>query len=743
MAKTFIGELILRFKDESAGGAKKSAADITASIGKIEAATKRMNEMPWGGKFTQQIEKLGASSKQIDRLRSSWDKLYADMQSKNLSKALQKSEMGNWKNATLQHFIQQQKAMRDELDKTEKKARGWRNNMNSMLKVGVATVGAGAGTYLGGLAARGGITASAEWEREKFRQQNANIPAPERETIIAGSEKLGSQYQSVSITDIAEMARGARAMMGSTERAMQIMPDVVKGYVALQTSKGPEAAISEMRMFLKGADNAGVNVNGPDGITGVSKLLEAWIRASQIEGNDLNMGDFLSMAKHGKTAIPGLSDRFLATSPAFVQDVGPSTFCVMLQQAFRAFVLGLKGAAGKAQVGAQQDLGIRTEGTDAEPIGHLIQKDLFTRDPYQWVKEVLIPQMEKQKIDTNDPGQVAQALSKLGNSSATDLLIRMVTQRQQIDRNIGMYDNAVGPQAATDAASKDPFVAYQGFIASLQNLAAALGEVAMPRAVAAMNGITSMINSLQQAFRDGSPLGKMAIAGGAAAGGFGIWKILSGVYALATAGPALTAAAASLEAAAISLGGGGVAGAATRGKGRGVGRWIGSMMEIGGLLGRSGPAAIVATLGAMQTSSAPPITPAQTKHITMQRYIDERNRRWRNEQRGPDPDINAQLAGQRAASGGANPLQAAVDHATSVGGEMKAALSITAKPIVDTSNLDGAIEKAERFNALMGVSASLARQAASNLSLPSSGGSVSRQMNRSFADIGTGFGNGD
>jgi hypothetical protein len=193
----------------------------------------------------------------------------------------------------------------------------------------------------------------------------------------------------------------------------------------------------------------------------------------------------------------------------------------------------------------------------------------------------------------------------------------------------------------------------------------------------------------------------------------------------------LNAAAVSLEAAAGSIvaanGGGAVGAAAGAAKGRG---WLGAF---GSLLGASGT---VLGLGAVQSGSSVPLTLAQTQHLIIQRYIDERNRRWRNEQRGSGGNVDAIMGGQRAASDGGNPLQAAVDHATAVGGQLKTALSVKAAPQVDTSSIDAAIVKAHELARVLGVAASAARQSASDVSLPPIGSSVSRDMNRSFADHG-------
>jgi hypothetical protein len=78
--------------------------------------------------------------------------------------------------------------------------------------------------YGGGNAVRGGFNASAEYQREIFRQENASIPKVEQLKIAAEADRLTSLYPSAGITDVMEMARQARNMIGTTDRGSAILP---------------------------------------------------------------------------------------------------------------------------------------------------------------------------------------------------------------------------------------------------------------------------------------------------------------------------------------------------------------------------------------------------------------------------------------------------------------------------------------------------------------------------------------
>lgn len=712
MARTFIGELILRLRDDSSGKAKQAAAQISGAMKNIEDSARRLNAAPWGGKFQQQLNKLGASAKDIDQLRSAWDRLHASMSGRSLSSALQRSEIGNWKSAVLGNFIQQQQAVRRELDETKRHYKNWQTAIQGIGRSGLVMMGGYTGVYMGGVAARGGLTASAQWEREKFRGRMTGMPVGEQDQILDRSEQLGMKYPSASITDIAEMARSARSMMGSTEGGLAVLEEMVKGMVTLQSAQGTDNAVGQLRNLLRGIDNLGKNSTGATGLRDTREIIGGMIRAAQIEGADLDIGKLFSFARRAKIAGPGLSTEFVSTaSPAMMQDMTPEGFGTALSSAYQAFVIGSNAVASKKNIEAQHELGIRGK-------GGLVDAKLFGQDPYAWVKRNLAPALQKAGVDMQDETAVAQAVAKLTrNTMASGLLTRLITQMPQIDRLRQQYGMAMGPEAADEALRSDPFVALEGFISSLKNLSAAVGEDTMPTIVSGLNSLAAGINNLQNSWRDGDAMTKLGIGAGAGAAGFGAYKVLAGLWALTTAGPALNAAAVSLQAAAVSLGGPGVAGAGGGGRKKGAG-WFG------------GAATFIASLPFLLSGSSADqdLSPEEIKRNRMKYWEGWSKRNYMIPERPTGyQGSEAQLGGQRAASGGGNPLQSAVDNATRVGRDMQDALSVTARPNVDSSSIDAAIAKARQLLGLFQQVGEASRNAES---------SVNREMNRSFSDQG-------
>lgn len=75
MSRTFLGQLILRLQDQMSGKAKRAATDVTGSMKMIEDRARRLAGTQWGVGFQRQMEKMGASAKEFDLVRRSWDRL--------------------------------------------------------------------------------------------------------------------------------------------------------------------------------------------------------------------------------------------------------------------------------------------------------------------------------------------------------------------------------------------------------------------------------------------------------------------------------------------------------------------------------------------------------------------------------------------------------------------------------------------------------------------------------------------
>lgn len=739
MARTLIGQLILRLRTEGLGEANK----ITGVVRQVEDAARRLNNTgSWGVGFQNHLNKLKLTAGELREVEKSWVQLHDSMKDRNLASALKSSEIGHWKTNTVSVLAQGRVAMEEHMRLAEKSARSHATRMRDILKPGLVMLGAYSAPYFGGMLGREAFTAASERQRENFRQRMANIPENERGQILSRSEELGQRYPSVPITAIMELARTARNTMGDTERGLQVLEEAVRGLVVLQSSSGPDAAASALDGLLRGIDNLGQNKDGPVGVEQTKQIIDGVIRAAQIEGYQLDPGSLFTFARRSKIAGPALSNEFLVSSaPAIMQDMSPETAGATIASAYQAFVIGSNAVASKANIDAQRRIGIR----QGPGKGTLVGAELFGQNPYEWVKQHLIPALQKDGVDINDDGQVSKAVADLTrNTHASGLLARLVQQRDQIEKLVGLYRGAAGTDVADDVRHEDPFVALAAFKKSLQNLSASMMPI--EHITVGLNSLADGINKLASAAKD-SPIAAWL---GAGAAGFGAHKggkfafgKLTDLFGLKGSAVALDGSAAALTRAAVALGGS----AALDGNPGGPDKkrsWF-TPLTIG-LAGLTAYVDIMRDQG--EKLKADKDRQEQDNAKSAQNIAFLRNLVHAVV---PDGTPESVIAGQRAASSGDNPLQNAVDSATRLGGgpvldtaaieqakqtaafagqDIQSSLSVTATPNVDTSGIDNAIRKAQHLLQILSSAGAAAKTAQNN---------VGAEMRRNFSDRGGGL----
>lgn len=543
MAKTFIGQLILRLQAQGLSEADK----VKRAMDGIERRAKALSQSAWGAGFERQMGKLGLSAQQIDAVKKSWINLHKSMDERGLDKALRKSEISAWKVATLGHFT----AVRDSANSTR---RAVNNLRESLVRMGLVTLGGYTGAYMGGVAIREGLTAASEYTRAQYRMDVANVPGDEQEKMRAEAARLSGKYGSIDEASILELNKATWALFGGDGgKARALMESLVKQFVTDVTMSGVETAGNNLTTILKAMDVLNVN-QGETPVEDIKAILEGWARAKQIEGKDIDLAAFLGFARAAKVSKYGLSDDFLTNYlPALGQDVGIEQLGTALSGAYQNLVTPSSGGSQGQYVKRQVAMGLR----DAN--NSLIQRDLFASNPYEWTLKVLKPLLEQKGVDTGNTAAVSEAIKKLmSNSNAAALLTGWIEAQAQIDKNVALYKGAAGTSGAEDARQRDPFAAWESVLVSLRNLSAAV--LPMETIAAGLNGLADAINGFKEKVRNADPtVVGMGVSAATLAAGWTTWKLGTMVWGLITAGTNLNAAAVALQAAALSLGGAGAA----------------------------------------------------------------------------------------------------------------------------------------------------------------------------------------
>lgn len=558
MARTLVGRLQLVVEAMGLGEAKK----VEGSMASIERTAKRLSSAPWGQNFERQLHKMAAGAKEIEVIRRSWNSLQKDIAGRGLAAALKKSEISAWKTATLGEMA----AVRSSMRQTEKEALRIGRALKGALRPAYVMAGGYTGAYMAGTWGREALNAASEAQRVRAETKFAGLSGSEQAQITARAEELSAKYR-MAFSDVLSMLKETTLSMPSVDAALKVSDANARAQLVLDNAGGNGA--QGVRAFAKSMDL--LERLDPDRYI---SMLNGFVKMQQILGKDIDPEGYYQAVKYSRTGGKVGSDEFMSMYlPMMIAEVGGPNAGNAIRAGFDQFVVG---RASKQALAAQQDYGLRKD-------GKLVNEEQFGANPIKWIYDTLLPALEQRGVNTQDKTELARVVGQLSsNRLSSDEVIGAILNMQQVFRYLDKrVPNAAGLSAADDVQNLNPFAAYSGFKDSLANLSDAV--LPMETIGAGLNRFADYINAFTKKVREGDPavVGGAGIAGAGVAA-FGAWKVTTGIYALATAGPALNEAAAALTAAAVAQRGG-VPGAAGSTAGGGAG-WLSAL----GLTGTTG-----------------------------------------------------------------------------------------------------------------------------------------------------------
>ncbi|WP_395175525.1 hypothetical protein [Roseibium alexandrii] len=710
MARTLIGQLILRLQARGL----KEADKVKAKLNEVERTADRLAKTPaptWGVGFQKSLNQLKLTQTEMKAVETSWVNLHDKIKKKNLPGVLKSNEISHWKTQTLGDLATAKAEMDAHFSAIEKRAKVHGQRFRDAMKPVFVGLGFYTAAYGAGMAGAGALRAASERARTEYRLDLASIPEADQNAMRDKAQGLSAKYPSIDATEILELQKTTYALFGGNrDRALELIEPLIKSFIADVTAVGVQKAGENLSSFLKAMDNLNVN-EGPDGgVSNIESILEGWVKAKQIEGKEIDIGDLLGFARRSKVAKYALSDDFLTDYlPALGQDMGFDALGDALSGAYQNFVTPSGGGVQGQYVKRQKAMGLR----DAN--NSLVGRDLFASNPYQWTLEVLKPLLEQDGVDTSKTAAVSEAVKKLmSNSKAAAMITGWIEAQAQIEKNVALYKKAVGTGDVENARYKDPFAATEALLASLRNLSAAI--LPMEAIAAGLNTLADTVNNIAAAAEKNPGL----TAGGLALGAYGTYKggkwvfnKAADLFGLKSSALALDGAAAALTRAAVALGGKGTLGdVVTSGGKKTGGGGKGTVGLIGALLSKTPltSAAVGATAFGMWAAGRSDPNAANKdliKAVHQKRILygeDDKNSGldftlgnfggFRNDGRAPSAGgfLDAPVAFKRSDS-----YVAGLPEAMRGAKELEELLNIEATPSVNTQQIDAAIAKAEQL----------------------------------------------
>src|SRR5690606_7439324 len=115
----------------------------------------------------------------------------ADLDNKNITKALRKQNIATWKTATISHLA----AVRAEAQETEKRIVAMHRSLGMGLKPIMVMGGGYTAAYMGGVAGRNALIAASNERRVQAEAKYAGLDAGERGRNNARADQLAERYR--------------------------------------------------------------------------------------------------------------------------------------------------------------------------------------------------------------------------------------------------------------------------------------------------------------------------------------------------------------------------------------------------------------------------------------------------------------------------------------------------------------------------------------------------------------------
>jgi hypothetical protein len=346
----------------------------------------------------------------------------------------------------------------------------------------------------------------------------AGMSQQEIARATAQAWKTTSEVMGSNVEDNLQNLRELRGVFGDQlDVPMAHLSQLVRAHQVIGSLLPHANADDDVFQMAKALEMKGVSMDPAH----FDRLLDEMVKASIAMGGKINGGDFLSAMKFGRTAALGWDDKFMGSIlPTLMQEfksaglggsgaMGPGN---ALMSAYRAVVSGhMNDAAAQefARLGLidHSQQGVVGSARHGEK-GAIVGSSLFSRDPYAWVQQELIPALTAKGITT--PEAIQKEISQLFElRTASQIMGMFATQQQRFEKDAQIIGAAQGVDAAKKTSdTSDPTQVMKNFTSAWDNLLTALGGPLAKDAMEVMKALVTPFTALAKAVADNPALAK-------------------------------------------------------------------------------------------------------------------------------------------------------------------------------------------------------------------------------------------
>lgn len=437
--------------------------------------------------FKKEIDGLKATGRNVEQLEKRYDRVRA---------AIKRTE-------TAQHRLRVEEQRRHRIRETAGRVRG----------VGIR---AGVGAVAGGAFIGSTITAGSALQAETTRLKLLGASGEDKLRAIEFGRAL--KNFGTSQTENVELIRDALAVFGQLSESKAVTPLMSKLFFANRALYGTsqEEAEAQFQNMLRVIDVRG----GTNSVGAYQDQAEHIQRAITASGNRVTSTDWREVVQRGGLAAKGLTnDALFYQLLPLVQEMGGSQVGTALASSYQNLYQGktTKRAAQNLEkyglIGDTSKVKYDKTGQTAQlNPGALLGADIFRRSQFDWVTQVLLPQLKKKGI--TDGKQIADIIGSIvTNRTGANLLATMVLQRGIIERDAGLAAQAGGIDATATAARGTSAGQRLALHANVENFKLGLGDALTPTFISILGKVNSGIEKLNGFIKENPRLARNATLG--------------------------------------------------------------------------------------------------------------------------------------------------------------------------------------------------------------------------------------
>ncbi|OCS48526.1 phage tail tape measure protein [Ralstonia pickettii] len=380
---------------------------------------------------------------------------------------------------------------------------------------------AGAGASVAGAATAApiwkGLGESKHYELEKTRMGALGLGDGATKESIEFAKQM--KAYGVSQVDKAELMRDALSTFADAHHAEMVLPTLAKMKFANKAVFGQAQGADNERMFmdlLKVIELRG-GLASEEEFRKQADMVQRVITAT---GGRVQADEWLNVIKRGGLAAKGVdSEAFFYTLEPLVQEMGGNTVGTAMMSAYQNLY---QGKTTKRTLGNLDRFGLIADRSKVKEDkagqvsfmdpGALKGADIFRKDQFAWLEQVLLPTLKEKGITEKD--QVLDAIGSIfSNRTASGLMSQMYLQRDQIHKNMRLNKGAAGIDQLDTAAKGLPQGKELETLAKVHDLQKEIGEKVMPLYARALEWVAKAADRVTKFMQENPDVAKAMAVG--------------------------------------------------------------------------------------------------------------------------------------------------------------------------------------------------------------------------------------